>query len=135
MVLGEVDEIMRVNIRNMPDDIVKVLDERAREKGKSREGYLREQLILLAECPDILDALEENSRILKLVNEIFGSDTMAPRPPAPKKVKKLFSIGSELSATIERYAREHDLLQSKIVMDALTLYLREEAHGDQDHGA
>lgn len=76
---------MRIDVRNVPDGVVHELDARAKKKGKSREAYIREQLVLLVQYPAIsttdiryrsvqeatLVALDENTRVLKRIDKIL----------------------------------------------------------------
>lgn len=76
---------MRIDVRNVPDQVVRELDVRAKKKGKSREAYIRDQLILLAQYPAIsntdikyrsvqeatLVALDENTKVLKRIDKML----------------------------------------------------------------
>jgi plasmid stability protein len=76
---------VRIDVRNVPDQVVRELDVRAKKKGKSREAYIRDQLILLAQYPAIsntdikyrsvqeatLVALDENTKVLKRIDKML----------------------------------------------------------------
>jgi len=76
---------MRIDIRKIPDGVAIKLGKRAKKSGKSREGYIRDQLIRIAENPELsgpeqvttslqeatLLALDENTKLLKRINDIL----------------------------------------------------------------
>jgi stress response protein YsnF len=55
-------------IRNVNDDVLLRLSEMAKKKGVSRNAFIREQLELLAEYPDIM---EHDSKYEELFNRVM----------------------------------------------------------------
>jgi hypothetical protein len=81
-------QTMDVKIRDLPDDAVAKLDDRARRQNKSRQQYLKEQIELLALAPEltekengyrnlvghVLEALIKNTAAFIRFNEILESE-------------------------------------------------------------
>lgn len=68
---------MDIKIRNLSEDIVTKLNSMAKKKGLSREGFLREQLELIAESNKIKSLKEREEILLERVIKVIDINSRA----------------------------------------------------------
>jgi hypothetical protein len=64
------DGNLRIDVRDVPSYVVYILDEHARKNGMSREGYIRDQLVLMAEQPTRTKEVTHDKAIAQTLKEI-----------------------------------------------------------------
>lgn len=86
--INEVMENMEIHIRNLDSSVIDRLSDMAKSKGLSLNAYLRNQLELLAEYPDLM---ERDSKYEELSNRVL--------PILEKSLQMLSSNNNLMNAT------------------------------------
>lgn len=66
---------MEIKIRNIPDEVVSRLNRKAKEKGMSREEFLREQLLLISLDDEIKKVQDREVMMMNKLSKIIELNT------------------------------------------------------------